>query len=109
ETSDKPLTFNKQLEENSPETVKNERSLYENRKTELQVKLNILKDDVEQRKQELMGAQGKKDQLERSLALVKKELALTKPLVSQGAVSEVDVLRLERTVNDLAGELEQTQ
>ncbi|WP_235528396.1 HlyD family type I secretion periplasmic adaptor subunit [Candidatus Berkiella aquae] len=109
ETSGKPLVFNKQLQENSPDTVRNELNLYENRKTELQVKLNILKDDVEQRKQELTGAQGKKEQLERSLALVKKELALTKPLVSQGAVSEVDVLRLERTVNDLAGELEQTQ
>jgi len=109
ETSGAPLKFSKELMESSPETVKNETSLYENRKHELDVKLNILKDDVEQRKQELSGAQGKKEQIERSLTLVKKELSLTKPLVSQGAVSEVDVLRLERTVNDLQGDLEQTQ
>lgn len=109
ETSGLPLKFSKELMESSPDTVKNETSLYENRKHELEVKLNILKDDVEQRKQELSGAQGKKDQIERSLTLVKKELSLTKPLVSQGAVSEVDVLRLERTVNDLQGDLEQTQ
>ncbi|MGE3319599.1 MAG: HlyD family type I secretion periplasmic adaptor subunit [Candidatus Berkiella sp.] len=108
ETSGEPLKFSKQLTESSPDTVKNETHLYENRKTELQVKLNILKDEVEQRKQELSAAIGKKDQIERSLTLVKKELSLTKPLVSQGAVSEVDVLRLERTVNDLSGDLEQT-
>jgi len=109
ETSGEPLKFSKQLMQSSPDTVKNETNLYENRKTELQVKLNILKDEVEQRKQELSAAMGKKDQIERSLTLVKKELSLTKPLVSQGAVSEVDVLRLERTVNDLSGDLEQTQ
>jgi len=109
ETSGSPLKFSKQLTDSAPETVKNETSLYENRKHELEVKLNILKDDVEQRRQELSAALGKKDQVERSLTLVKKELSLTKPLVAQGAVSEVDVLRLERTVNDLSGDLDQTQ
>lgn len=108
ETNGEELIIPKELEDQYPQYVKSERNLYESRKKELQVKLNILKDDVEQRKQELTGAKQKADQTQRSLDLVKKELSLTKPLVSQGAVSEVDVLRLERTVNDLAGELEQT-
>ncbi len=108
ETNGADLKFPHEMEENFPQYVASENNLYESRKKELQVKLNILKDDAEQRKQELMGARQKKDQLQRSLDLVQKELNLTKPLVSQGAVSEVEVLRLERTVNDLAGELEQT-
>ncbi len=108
ETNGEALKFPKELQEQYPQYINSETNLYESRKNELQVKLNILRDDVEQKKQELEGARQKKDQLQRSLDLVKKELSLTKPLVSQGAVSEVDVLRLERTVNDMAGELEQT-
>ncbi|MBS0289146.1 MAG: HlyD family type I secretion periplasmic adaptor subunit [Proteobacteria bacterium] len=108
ETSGEELVFPVELEEKFPQYANSEKNLYDSRKNELQVKLNILKDDAEQRKQELMGAKQKKDQVQRSLELVQKELTLTKPLVSQGAVSEVEVLRLERTVNDLAGELEQT-
>ncbi len=108
ETNGEELKFPKELEDQFPQYMASERNLYESRKKELNVKLNILKDDMEQRKQELTGAKQKKDQLQRSLTLVQKELNLTKPLVSQGAVSEVEVLRLERTVNDLAGELEQT-
>lgn len=108
ETNGEALKFPKELQEQYPQYINSETNLYDSRKNELQVKLNILRDDVEQKKQELEGAKQKKDQLQRSLDLVKKELSLTKPLVSQGAVSEVDVLRLERTVNDMAGELDQT-
>lgn len=109
ESEGRELKFSPELEEKYPQYINNEKNLYQSRKNELQIKLNILKDEEQQRKQELVGAKGKKEQLQRSLDLVKKELNLTKPLVSQGAVSEVDVLRLERTVNDLAGELEQTE
>jgi adhesin transport system membrane fusion protein len=109
ETNGAELKFSEDLEKKYPKYVDSEKNLYESRKKELQVKLNILKDEADQRKQELIGAKEKKEQLARSLELVKKELTLTKPLVSQGAVSEVDVLRLERTVNDLAGELQQTE
>lgn len=109
ETRGTDLVFTSELQEKYPQYVNSERNLYQSRKNEVQVKTNILKDEMEQRRQELMGAQNKKEQLTRSLALVSKELELTKPLLSQGAVSEVDLLRLERTVNDMKGDLEQTE
>jgi adhesin transport system membrane fusion protein len=102
------LTFSPLLVEKYPQYVASEQNLFESRKKELQIKTNILKDDIEQRQQELSGAKNKQEQLTRSLELVSKELNLTKPLLSSGAVSEVDILRLERTVNDLKGDLEQT-
>ncbi len=43
--------------------------------------------------------------LRRSLGLAEKELRLTAPLVKQGVVSEVEVLRLKRQVNDLRGKV----
>lgn len=109
EATGEKLVFPDQLKEEYPQYVNNEKSLYESRKRELEIKLNILKEQEGQKKQELIEMEGKKEQLERSLALVEKELKLTRPLVKSGAVSEVEVLRLERTVNDLAGELEQTK
>ncbi len=44
--------------------------------------------------------------LQRSLKLAEKELWLTAPLVKQGVVSEVEVLRLRRQVNDLRGKVQ---
>tara|TARA_R110002110_G_scaffold383245_2_gene594626 strand:+ start:75734 stop:77071 length:1338 start_codon:yes stop_codon:yes gene_type:complete len=109
EASGEALAFAEKLEKEFPHYVQNEKSLYDSRKRELEVKLNILTEQEGQIKQELLELKGKSEQLQRSLTLVEKELTLTKPLARDGAVSEVEILRLERTVNDLAGELEQIQ
>ncbi|KTD19406.1 HlyD family type I secretion periplasmic adaptor subunit [Legionella israelensis] len=45
------------------------------------------------------------EQMNKALALAERELKLTRPLVSRGAVSEVEVLRLERTINELKGKI----
>ncbi|WP_057625207.1 HlyD family type I secretion periplasmic adaptor subunit [Candidatus Berkiella cookevillensis] len=109
EISEREISFSERLQTEYPEYVQNETSLFDSRKKELGVKVNLLKEEEDRKNQELLEMQGKREQLQRSLDLVKKELALTRPLAKDGAVSEVEVLRLERTVNDLAGELEQTQ
>jgi len=54
-------------------------------------------------------AQGKKDQSMALLASNQRELDLNKPLLKSGAVSEVEVLRLEREVNRLESEVLQAQ
>ncbi|KTD52415.1 secretion system protein D [Legionella rubrilucens] len=46
-------------------------------------------------------------QLNLALKLAVKELDLSKPLVSRGAVSEVEIIRLERTVNEIKGKISQ--
>ena len=43
----------------------------------------------------------------RSLQLTQRELNKTRPMVASGAVSEVEILRLERQVNELSGERQQ--
>ena len=45
------------------------------------------------------------EQMQRDIDLASKELAMTKPLVKKGAASPVEVLRLERTVSELEGKL----
>ena len=46
-------------------------------------------------------------QAARSLELAERELSVTRPLVKSGAVSDVDILRLERDVSRMRGERDQ--
>lgn len=106
EANGNELEFSDTLKKRYPNFVANETRLYQDRKLELIKRLEILEDQVEQKRQELLEMQGRRDQTKRSLELVERELDLTRPLVKDGAVSEVELLRLERTVNDLRGELD---
>lgn len=71
-----------------------------------------LDDDVELVKQETALYQSRRESLEKGLAglrqgaeLVQRELSLTRPLVTQGAASKVEVLRLERQKNELENKI----
>lgn len=92
-----------------PELAKQERALFLNRVTELDNNLEIGRQQAAQRQQELDELVSKREQLERSYELLLRELTITKPLMAQGVVSEVEVLRLERQVNEMAGELRGTK
>lgn len=89
-----------------PEAGTREQELFETRNQELQATLNILREQVTQRSQELKELKAKQEELKRTYSLIKKELTMTKPLVEQGAVSEVEVLRLERQSSTMLGEIE---
>lgn len=108
EANGQDLHFSSDFAKKYPQFVNQEENLYNSRKQELNVKLNIIKDEISQHSQELIAMKDKKGQLQRSLELLTKELNLTRPLLAQGAVSEVDLLRLERSVNDMKGDLDQT-
>jgi adhesin transport system membrane fusion protein len=77
--------------------IDQERQLYESRQSEL----------MAQRQQELSEVRSKRESAARSLELSQQELSKTRPLLATGAVSEVEVLRLERDVSRSRGDLEQ--
>ena len=81
-------------------------ALYESRKSELESNVNILREQQEQNKQELTELHSKKDRIARSYELVRQELTMSEPLENDGAISEVEILRLKRTVNELKGDLD---
>jgi adhesin transport system membrane fusion protein len=88
--------------------VIDERRLYESRVSELATTLSINRQQLAQKQQELTEAQSKRATALRSLDLTQQELAQTRPLLATGAVSQVDVLRLERDVSRFRGEADQT-
>jgi adhesin transport system membrane fusion protein len=95
--------------EENPEAAKREENLFLSRKEAYQNQIAILEEQVTQRAQELGELQAREKQLQRSLSFLQRELEMTRPLVQQGAVSEVEMLRLEREANKLNGDLESTR
>jgi membrane fusion protein, adhesin transport system len=87
--------------------VDEERRLYESRLSELNTLLSINQQQLAQRQQELSEARARKAAAERSLDLNTQELNQTRPLLATGAVSQVDILRLEREVSRARGDSEQ--
>ena len=91
----------------APDVVAQEQRLYESRRAEIGAQISIAQDQLVQRQQELNEVRARRDQAERGLELMNKELNATRPMVASGAVSEVEVLRLEREVARLRGDREQ--
>lgn len=87
--------------------VDGERRLYETRLSELNTMVAINRQQLQQREQELAEMRARRASAERSLDLGQQELTKTRPLLASGAVSEVDILRLERDVARSRGEAEQ--
>jgi membrane fusion protein, adhesin transport system len=87
--------------------LQGEQALYEAKRSELSNLLSINGQQLQQREQELAEMRSRKTSAERSLELGRQELAKTKPLLATGAVSEVEILRLERDISRSRGETEQ--
>jgi adhesin transport system membrane fusion protein len=109
EAHNKPYEAPTQLIKERPELVAHERSLFFARQQELQSNIAVLQQQAGQRSQEINEKRAREGQIRQSLKLVSQELSMTRPLMQQGVVSEVEVLRLERQVNDLKGDLESTR
>ncbi len=92
----------------NPALAEQERLVYFNRKAELNAQVGIARDQLSQRSHELAEAQARHEQAKQVYTLTSRELALTRPLLKSGAVSDVDLLRLERDVSRLEGEKNQT-
>jgi adhesin transport system membrane fusion protein len=95
------------VERDFPQIALQERSLYESRRMELDAQVGIARQQLAQRNQEIVEVKARRDQASQAYELTLQELKATKPLVGSGAVSEVEVLRLERDVSRFKGERDQ--
>ncbi|MBN8411365.1 HlyD family type I secretion periplasmic adaptor subunit [Halomonas cupida] len=96
-----------ELIEQAPNIVSRERELYQSSLETLDEQKQILQQRLEQRRAELNEAAARRNAASRELNLASQELNMTRPLLSTGAVSEVEVLRLQREVSRASGERNQ--
>lgn len=87
--------------------VDEERNLYQARTSELASMLSINRQQITQREQELTEARARRASAQRALELGQQEWARSKPLLASGAISEVDLLRIEREISRNRGDMEQ--
>jgi len=109
ETNDTPFEAPQEVLEEKPELANREQELYDSRQKELDTTLEILQEQATQQTQQVNEMKAKLQELTRTYDLLMKELKLTKDLISAGAVSEVEVLRLERQASQMHGEIETTK
>lgn len=88
----------------SPQIVEMERRVWETRTQELNAAVKQAQDQRKQREEELRETQANRDQAASGCSLTSRELQVTRPLLKSGAVSEVDLLRLQRDVSRYCGE-----
>lgn len=106
-TEGSAFTVPDEVAKEDPTTVEEERRLYESRRSELEAQLSIARQQVTQRQQELVEVRVKHAQAAQAYDFSAKELSVTRPLINSGAVSEVELLRLERDVSRFRGERDQ--
>lgn len=83
-TGEKPV-FSKELRDEAPQSVKAESALFDSQMKALDASIGSVY---------------------RSYQLAKEELDKTMPLLQKGSASEVEILRLQRQVNDLRGQVD---
>ncbi|HAF01639.1 MAG TPA: HlyD family type I secretion periplasmic adaptor subunit [Methylophilaceae bacterium] len=93
----------------APQAYHQEQALYEASRQELDSSVNIARDQMIQREKELMELQSKRDFAQKTYESASKELAANKPLLASGAVSEIDILRLDREATRARGEVDQAR
>ena len=99
-----PLNMPEEVTLNAPELAEMEMRVWEARSNELRSNLVVAQEQINQRRQELRETRANRDQAASSCGLTSQELNMTRPLLKSGAVSEVDILRLQRDVARYCGE-----
>lgn len=89
--------------------LEQEQHFYLTSLAELDERVSIAKEQRLQRLEELAEVQARVAQAERNYQMSAQELELTRPLLNSGAISEVEVIRLERDASQAKGDMEQAQ
>lgn len=101
--------FAEELRQQAPDLISRELRLYRASQEELQEQIAIYNHQLSQRQQDLVEAQAELKQHTHSLALSQRELQVTRPLLELGAVSDVDILRIQREISRSRGEAERAR
>ncbi|PHS72883.1 MAG: hemolysin secretion protein D [Cycloclasticus sp.] len=95
EVENTPLIIPPEVIKTAPSIADNALQLFKSRRDELNASTKFLREQIAQRG--------------RSYALLKEELDMSVPLVDEGAMSKVELLRIKREANDLRGQLTESR
>ncbi len=99
------IAFDHRLREQAPAAIASELDAFRARQAKYESEQAVLKQQLSQREQELIELDARRFKADSTLAPLSRELLLNRNLANRGAISEVEVLRLERQAAELTGDL----
>lgn len=108
EVEGRELLIPDEVREKAPGLAESASALFYSRQQQLRDEVAGLEEQLVQRQQELREFVSKQAQFRSSLNLLRQEVQMSEPLVAEGAVSPVEVLRLKRAEVEARGQLEAT-
>lgn len=108
EAAGRELVQSAELVASDPDRAESELDLFKSRQKQLADEVAGLEEQLVQRRQELREFISKQGQYRNSLGLLQREIRMSEPLVAEGAISPVEVLRLKRAEVEARGQLEAT-
>lgn len=99
------IEFPAEVNDEKPHVLDSHRELLRSRNDNRRSALTVLETTREQRSQELKELRNKLDFLQRQHALLKKEVEMTQTMVAKGAASDMELLRAQRQLTDLSGQI----
>ena len=100
------LTLNPEIVKQAPDIAQGEIDLFNSVNKRIQDEIAGLNEQLVQKKQDLLDYKAKQAQFRNSLRLLQQEISMSVPLVAKGAISKVEVLRLQRSEVDTRGQLD---
>lgn len=101
---DEKITFSDMLKKDAPEIIEEQDRLFFHRKTQLDASQRLIDLQIKQEVQSLAKANFERDQAKRQQVLAEKELAILRPLLKAGVVSEMEMIRAEKEVLKAKGD-----
>ena len=106
EVQGRPLAIPVKVSRENPDLARREFDLYQSRQAEYAANTSALRQQIDQRSQEIVEKRGRVKQITVSLAILNQTIAMMRPVVKDGAMSQIELLAKEREANDLKGELD---
>lgn len=103
------LKFEEDFIKENPVVVRRQMAEYKADMNNLKNRINVFDQQVKQKQQDLIEIKSRVRSLESSYRLAKKEFDITKPLADEGVVPRIELLKLQRQVNDTKRELTSTE
>ena len=107
--NDKPLKFPDDLSKKAPEVINDQIAQYNLNRSQQAAELSVLESQVTQRGQEVNEMNSRISQLRNNLQVKQEQLNMITPMVAQGIMPKVDLLKNQGEVTDLTGELRTIQ
>ncbi|ELP5726941.1 HlyD family type I secretion periplasmic adaptor subunit [Vibrio vulnificus] len=103
------LDFPAELEQSQPDLLARQRAQYRQDLNNLRNQISVLTQQVKQKQQDYVEIQARVQNLRQGHQFAKKELEITQPLADEGIVPKIELLKLQRQVNDTRRELTSTE